>query len=101
MDAFDEDAINRYLYRQYKDYAVGHGCSVAWGNELKDGQKVKFVESEYIPAFDTPDVDSVPRKKEETGREDGIERPAPFLKDANLYNSNGSQHFHLQVMLKC
>ena len=43
----------RFLYREMKDYGIGHGCSVSWGDN--------FVKTEYMPFCDTPDVDPTPR----------------------------------------
>lgn len=49
----NEAAAIRFLYREMKDYGVGHGCSVSWGNG--------FVKTEYMPFCDTPDIDPIPR----------------------------------------
>lgn len=54
---FDEDTTTRFIYDQFKDYAVGHGCSVKW-----NGTKKK-VETEYLPECETPDIDPIPRDK--------------------------------------
>jgi hypothetical protein len=51
-----EAASIQFLYRKFKDYAVGHGCSVTWGI---DG--INYVKTEYMPSCETPDVDSIPR----------------------------------------
>lgn len=59
-DATDQEAnALRYLYRNIKDYGVGHLCSVNWG--LKDG--VMNIWSEFLPTVETPDVEPVPRNK--------------------------------------
>lgn len=64
LEAYNERSINtsvddsegaaiRFLYRKIKDFGIGHGCSVSWGDD--------FVKTEYMPYCDTPDVDSTPR----------------------------------------
>jgi hypothetical protein len=57
---YGEDESTKFIYRQYKDYGIGHGCSVKWH---QDSQNIPCVETEYIPVCDTPDVDPVPRDK--------------------------------------
>lgn len=54
----DVEQLN-YLYRAIKDYAIGHSCSVAWPLT----GKVKWVKTEFLPSFETPDVEAVPRDK--------------------------------------
>ncbi len=54
---YDEDTTTRFIYDQFKDYAIGHGCSVKW-----NGTKKK-VETEYLPECETPDIDPTPRDK--------------------------------------
>jgi hypothetical protein len=54
---YSEDETTGYIYRQFEDFGIGHGCSVKWD------KKLNTIESEYIPICDTPDVDPTPRNK--------------------------------------
>lgn len=45
----DEESI-RLLYRNYKTYAVGHGCAPSWINT--DGGNVSEIRAEIIPFFE-------------------------------------------------
>lgn len=72
----DVEHLN-YLYRSIKDYAVGHLCSVDW----KITESEKWVRSEFIPSFETPDVEPIPRDKFLYVEENGIQVPRPILKD--------------------
>lgn len=65
---YGEDESTKFIYRQFEDFAIGHGCSVKWCHEA-DG--VPKIETEYIPLCDTPDVDPVPRDKNKIVEEDG------------------------------
>lgn len=72
-DAHDdsEESVNQLLYREYKTFGVGHGCSVKWNEQSNS------VETEYLPSFDVPDIDPIPRKKNQNG---GL-RQDPFFFD--------------------
>lgn len=73
----DEDKLN-YLYRNIKDYGVGHLCSVDWP---KNG-KVNHIWSEFLPTYETPDIEPVPRQQhEDYVEENGNLVPAPYLTD--------------------
>lgn len=56
---FDEDTTTKFIYNQFKDFAIGHGCSVNW----KKKEKEIKVETEYIPQCETPDIEPIPRDK--------------------------------------
>lgn len=58
-DHYDEDDVTKFVYRQFKDYAIGHGCSVKWRNDTG----VIKIETEYLPICDTPDIEPIPRNK--------------------------------------
>ena len=66
-----------YLYRSINDYAVGHLCSVDW--KITDSEK--WVCTEFIPSYETPDVEPIPRDKFSFIEENGIKTPRPILQD--------------------
>ncbi|MBQ2923436.1 MAG: helicase [Bacteroidales bacterium] len=70
----DVEQLN-YLYRSIKDYAVGHSCSVDW----KISDKTKWVATDFLPSFETPDVEAVPRDKYSYTEIDGAMVPIPLL----------------------
>jgi hypothetical protein len=76
---YDEDDTTRFIYRQFVDLGIGHGCSVRWNLEQNE---IPFIETEYIPYCDTPDVDPTPRNKEEITLNNGSFEPSPLI--ANL-----------------
>ena len=69
-EANDAEAnMLRFLYRDIKDYGVGHLCSVDW---KKDEKGLLHVFSEFMPTIESPDVEPEPRdKKQEIKKEDG------------------------------
>lgn len=73
---YDEDTTIKFIYRQYKDFGIGHGCSIKWDKQTNT------VETEYIPFCDTPDVDPTPRNKYKELKaifENGEYKDAPFI----------------------
>ncbi|MCD7933391.1 MAG: hypothetical protein LUH15_19695, partial [Tannerellaceae bacterium] len=52
---YDEDMTTKFIYNQFRDYGIGHSCSVKWD------AGACTVETEYIPTCETPDVDPPPR----------------------------------------
>ena len=56
-DADEESEKLKYIYRNVKDYGVGHFCSVNW-RETKDSVSVW---SEFLPEYDIADVDTAPK----------------------------------------
>ena len=57
--SYDEDTTTKFIYDQFKDFAIGHGCSVKWNISNSE----KKVETEYLPVCETPDIEPVPRDK--------------------------------------
>lgn len=78
-DMLDDDEVRNlnFLYRNVKDYGVGHFCSVDW-KEDKDG--LVHVFSEFMPSVETPDVEPIPRDKScGVLVADGYILPKPYL----------------------
>jgi hypothetical protein len=75
----EQDRLN-FLYRRIKDYAVGHLCSADWDKD--NNGKVYRVFTEFLPSYETPDIEPVPRNKyEEYVEENGELVPPPYLCD--------------------
>jgi hypothetical protein len=53
-----EEKVNRFIYRDFLSYGIGHGTSVDW-----DANQNK-VWSCYLPSYKSPDVDTTPRDKQ-------------------------------------
>ncbi len=75
----DVEHLN-YLYRSIKDYAVGHSCSVDW----KITSNEKWVRSEFIPSYEIPDVEPIPRDKYLFVNENGARVPKPIVDDSKV-----------------
>lgn len=69
----DEDLATKFVYRQFEDYGVGHGCSVKW--EISTTHK--SIQTTYIPVCDTPDVEPIPKRKENNDK--NLLEPQPFI----------------------
>ena len=75
----DEDKLN-FLYRSISDYGVGHLCSVDWEKDSEGN--VSHIWSEFIPSFETPDIEPVPRKKFGQYIDSGDKTiPQPYMTD--------------------
>ncbi len=75
----DVDQLN-FLYRSIKDYGMGHLCSADW----QIGNNKKWVKSEFIPTYETPDIEPIPRNKydENYVNEEGKLVPHPLLSES-------------------
>lgn len=89
-DTFSEDTTTSFLYEQFKDFAIGHGCSVRWN---KIGEKFN-VETEYLPFCETPDIDPIPRDKSKITKSDDHES---FVSPLFLENSKFQEFRWLSV----
>ena len=54
-----EEVELKFLYRDYKNYGMGHGCSVNW---IKENEKVLNIESEVLPTEEIKGVDFDPKE---------------------------------------
>lgn len=77
-EKYNEDEVSRYIYRQFKDYGIGHGCSVTWNKQ--SGKR--SVRTEYIPTQETPDIDPIPKKNLFQLQSSGLYEPAPYFDNA-------------------
>jgi len=74
-DDAEEELTEQILYREFKEYGTGHGCSVAW---YKSQEGKMTVHTEYLPSYDIPDVDTTPRNKFEVTIEGEVGKPKKF-----------------------
>jgi hypothetical protein len=89
-DNYGEDDVTKFIYRQFKDYGIGHGCSVKWTN---NGDGTVTVGTEYIPVCDTPDIDPTPRNKEKfTQTTQGFE-PSLFIESSKALEFKWLSHY--------
>lgn len=89
-DIYSEDTTTSFIYDQFKDYAIGHGCSVKWNHT----NETKIVETEYLPFCETPDIDPIPRDKSKDAVTNEKER---FVSPLFLENSKSQEFKWLSV----
>jgi hypothetical protein len=89
-NSFSEDTTTAFIYDQFKDFAIGHGCSVKWS---KQGEPM-MVETEYLPYCETPDIDPIPRDK---SRNAIIDAKDGFVSPWFLENSKSQEFKWLSV----
>lgn len=89
-NTYSEDTTTSFIYDQFKDFAIGHGCSVKW-NKL--GEPLK-VETEYLPLCETPDIDPIPRDKARSSINDELEG---FISPLFLENSKFQEFKWLSI----
>ena len=89
-NTYSEDTTTSFIYNQFKDYAIGHGCSVKWN---KPGDPL-MVETEYLPFCETPDIDPIPRDKSRNAINDEMEG---FVSPLFLENSKSQEFKWLSI----
>lgn len=82
-EANDAEAnMLRFLYRNIKDYGVGHLCSVNW---KKDDNCNLHVFSDFMPTIESPDVEPEPRdKRQEIKKDDGTIEARKYLENTQF-----------------
>ena len=53
-DDSSEEKRDLILYRQYKTFAIGHGCAVDWHSEIPE--RVSEIWTDVLPTYETPTV---------------------------------------------
>ncbi|MDP1815116.1 MAG: helicase-related protein [Leadbetterella sp.] len=89
-NTYSEDTTTTFIYDQFKDYAIGHGCSVKWNNT---GDKT-IVETEYLPFCETPEIDPIPRDKSKNAINDEKEG---YISPLFLENSKSQEFKWLSI----
>lgn len=89
-NSYSEDTTTAFIYDQFKDFAIGHGCSVKWS---KQGEPLK-VETEYLPNCETSDIDPIPRDKSRDAIND---KNGGFISPLFLENSKSQEFKWLSV----
>ncbi|MBD0831300.1 helicase-related protein [Aestuariibaculum sediminum] len=87
---YSEDTTTSFIYYQFKDFAIGHGCSVRWSHN----NGTPFVETEYLPSCETPDIDPVPRNK---SKEAVFDKKEGFVSPLFLENSKSQEFKWLSI----
>lgn len=88
---FSEDTTTQFIYDQFKDFAIGHGCSVKWSDKDNNYK----VETEYLPFCETPDIDPIPRDKTKEATFD--EDTNSFIPPLFLENSKSQEFKWLSI----
>lgn len=89
-NSYSEDTTTAFIYDQFKDFAIGHGCSVKWSKQVEPLK----VETEYLPNCETPDIDPIPRDK---SRNAVIDNKEGFVSPLFLDNSKSQEFKWLSV----
>lgn len=89
-NTYSEDTTTAFIYDQFEDYAIGHGCSVKWSKQ----EEFILVETEYLPNCETPDIDPIPRDKSKNAI---YEEKEGFISPLFLENSKSQEFKWLSI----